>query len=172
MTNLTEKEGLFLKALLDDFFERGRKSFLSVLFQSKYTHKDDLKDFALEMFEMKSNISFINNAQMIFEKNDGNIIGKKGEFFFSTCRYREFISLGRNIQDLPYYINFNELSYHMELEGTVRDTQYSSYIDDYIDFCAEYDLKYCTHLKKDFNSDILILDKEEVIFEEEFNESI
>lgn len=170
MTNLTEKEGLFLKALFDDFFERGKRSFLSVLFHSKYMHKYDLKDVALEMFEMDKNINFINKSYFLFEQEDGNIIGKKGEFFFTTCRYREFVSLGRNIQDIPYYLNFNELSNQLESDGTIRNTAYSMYIQDYLDFCAENDMKYCTHLKKDFNNDILILDKEDVIFEEKFNE--
>ncbi len=169
MTNLTEKEILFQKALLDDFFKRGRKSFLSVLFKSSYRHEETLLEDALEMFEMDKNINFIKKSNLLFEKNDGNIIGKKGEFFFSTCGYMEFISLGRNIQDLPYYINFNDLSYIMELEGTIKNTIYSSYIKDYLLLCEEHGLKYCYHLKKDFLNDILILDKEEVIFDEMFD---
>lgn len=172
MTNLTEKEGLFLKSLFDDYFERGTKSFLCVLFQSKFIHKDDAKKLALSMFELEENRLFIKRSICFLELENGHIVGKKGDFFFSTCDYREIISLGRNIQDIPYYLNFNDMNFYLENGGDLKNTQYHIYLKDYIDFCAEHDLPYCTHVKHDFNQDLFILDKEEVIFDELFDEEV
>lgn len=173
MKVLNEKDIIFLKALEEDFLKRGEKSFLETMFDARIIPFGEAKKEALSLFEMKKNKIFINNSECFLKNRVGNIVGKNGDFFFITCNFKELQALGRNIQDIPYYLHFNKFTFILENGGDLHDLRSKSYfvnIEDYINFCNDLGLEYCAHLKRDFYNDIVILDKEEVIFDDYFEE--
>jgi len=148
---LNKYESDFLKALDKDYINKGKNSFLDILFCVSSVCKKNILSDILEDVENENHKIFFKNSDIIFRSQDSFYLGKYKEHYFIYGNEGEFFGAGKEIQNVCNV--FRELFYGYSEEDTRaiesifkmhKYPPYEEVIEDYKIFCSNLHLKYET----------------------------
>lgn len=148
MSFLTKKEIAFIEALKKDFEKNGEKSFLEVLYSGELSLNNVIRKQLNHLFN-DSYKKLFDNSDLLIESIDSIYIGKYKETFWGTGSEGEVFGLGREIQNIAFYLitfRYGDLeSRRDDVEDYFKkylDLNYDEYIQSYKNFCERLGFEY------------------------------
>lgn len=167
MKYLTEKELGFIEALKKDLEINGEKSFIKILWHGFFDSEEYLRKEIANVFN-DYYVELFKNSDLIMESVNGLYIGKYKENFWGTGSEGEVFGLGKEIQNIAFYVVLTYYGQVLEPDEKVSvveyfrnhlNLNYETYIQSYRDFCKSLGYEYKESLE--------IMEKQSEEFEKE-----